>query len=166
MNNFHPLDTPESVMAMLQNMQLDDKAKLKLNRELANLTRRHFRAQIRAQRNAHDGSAYSPRSKRSARSGGMFTGLSRSLMTQVTAESFSVGFTGVPGIVARQHQEGANVGYGYRLKGWFNTQTNKWAGGTKKRGAYKLPQRVLVGWSPELQREVATIILKTMEPKQ
>ena len=165
-DNFYPLDTPESVANLLRSMQLSKKESLSLNRELANLARRHFRQQIRSQRNAHDGTAYAPRSKRSPRSGNMFTGLSRSLKTQITPESFAVGLTGEPGIVAKKHQEGENIGYGYRVKGWFNTQTNKWEGGTKKRGAYKLPQRVTIAWSPELTREVMTTILQKMEPQK
>lgn len=169
-SHFHELQATKSIADMLENISLNDKDKTQLNRNLANLVRKYFRHQIKAQRNVSDGSRYAPRSRKASKKDktfgkAMFTGLSKSLMTQADKDSFAVGFTGVAGIVARLHNEGAHVEYGYRIKSWFNNQTNRFVGGVKRQGVYKLPQRVMIGWNNELESLVMNEILKAMEPK-
>ncbi|MBD3611000.1 MAG: virion morphogenesis protein, partial [Hydrogenovibrio crunogenus] len=54
------ISSPQQIVDLLSNLKLDDKQKQKLNRDLANMARRHFRAQISAQK-AINGKSYPPR---------------------------------------------------------------------------------------------------------
>lgn len=180
MNNFTAIDNPEFLKDLLAGLTLTESEKKQLHRELANDTRKYFRKQIREQRDLVNNSRYAPRKRRPQhlelrdrvnfrtrikQENSMLTGFSKSLMTQADAQGFQVGFTGVVGKVAKLHNEGGNVGYGYRVKGWFNSKKNKWEGGLKRRGVYKMPRRTFIAWTKQLEQQIAHKILQRMEPK-
>lgn len=167
------IKTPDNLTTLLKNLDLDDKARLKLYKKLANHTRRFFREQIKAQRDV-DGKAYAPRKHRKVsvdKKGkaktkkNMLTGMSRNLKTQVSSDSFGVGLVGLEGHIAKIHNEGKSVVYTRRINGFFNSKTNRWEGGSKQKAAYTMPKRTMVGWTPVLQRQIAQIIFSEMKPK-
>ncbi|WP_028865189.1 phage virion morphogenesis protein [Psychromonas aquimarina] len=167
------IKTPEQLTALLKSLELDDKAKFEINRQLANHTRRFFRTQVRAQRDV-DGKSYAPRKRRKVSidnqgkaktKRNMLMGMSRNLKTEVSADAFSVGLVGLEGHIAKIHNEGKSVVYTRRINGFFNSKTNSWEGGRKQKAAYQMPKRTMVGWTPELQRQIAQIILSEMKPK-
>ena len=163
------IKTPENLVALMQGLALDDKAKLKLNIKLANHTRKTFREQVRAQRDV-DGRSYAPRSKRAVkkkkpRKKNMLTGFSRNLKTYATKDTFSVGLVGLEGHIASKHNEGKSVVYTRRINGFFNSKTNLWEGGEKgNKSVYKMPERKFIGWTKPLERQVAQMILEQMKP--
>ena len=168
------IKTPEQLITLLEQVPLKGKEKLKLNAELANHTRRFFRGQISAQRDI-DGKAYAPRKRRNSSINkhgkigtkkNMLLGMSRALKTEVTAESFSVGLTGLEGHIMKIHNEGKPVVFTRKINGWFNSKTNRWEGGNKHtKSAYKMPKRTAVGWTEKLKRELVQIIFKHMQPR-
>lgn len=167
------IKTPENLLTLLKSIELDDKARFQLNRKLANHTRRAFRGQIRAQRDI-DGKSYAPRKRRAVNidkqgkakvNRNMLMGMSRMLQTHVSSDSFSVGLAGLAGKIAKPHNEGKTVTYTRRMNGWFNSKTNQWEGGTKRKAAYTMPKRTMIGWTPELERQLVQIIFKEIQPK-
>lgn len=166
--------SPDQIVDLLKSLELSDSDKKKLNRNLANMSRRYFRAQIRAQRDI-DGKRYAPRKRRNvtlSKSGkvktnrNMLTGLSRMLMTAADADGFNVGLAGMAAKVGRIHNEGETVSFPRRMNGWFDSKSNSWKGGTKGTGRYKMPQRPFIGWSKDLVQKIQMEIIKHMEPKQ
>ena len=167
------IKTPEHLVTLLKSLDLDDKARFELNRKLANHTRRFFRSQVRAQRDI-DGKAYAPRKRRKVsidKQGkaktrrNMLMGMSRNLKTQVSSDAFGVGLVGLEGHIAQIHNEGKSVVYTRRIDGFFNSKTNSWEGGIKQKAAYQMPKRTMVGWTPELQRQILQIIFSEMKPE-
>ena len=167
------IKTPEQIQGLLESLTLSDKERYKLNVKLANLTRRFFRKQIAQQRDIY-GVKYKRRKKpantftnsgKHVKANNMFMGLSRMLQTQVSKDSLRVGLTGMSGIIARIHNEGETVSYTRRINGWFNKETNRWEGGIKSKGFYRMPKRTLIGWSDTLEQQIANEILTSMEPK-
>lgn len=165
------LTSPDQVVDLLQNMQLSDSDKNKLNRDLANKTRRFFRAQISAQKDLA-GKRYAPRKRRSvqlAKSGkiksnkNMLMGLSRMLQTESDANGFSVGLAGLAAKVGRVHNDGQTVTFPRRMNAWFDSKQNTWKGGTKGKGTYKMPQRPFIGWNKELIQSLQLDIINRME---
>lgn len=102
---------------------------------------------------------------RITRNGNMFTGLSSDLRTQVSSKDFSVGLSGMSGHIARTHNEGKTLSFTTRLNGWFNSKTRKWEGGREVKNYYQMPKRTMIGWTPELERQVVQIIFKEIQPK-
>ena len=167
------IKTPEHLIALVNSFELDDKAKFALNKKLANTTRKIFRSQIRAQRDI-DGKAYAPPKRRKVSidkqgkakvNKNMLMGLSRMLQTHVSSDSFSVGLSGLAGKIARTHNDGKTVTYTRRMNGWFNSKTNQWEGGTKRKAAYTMPKRTMIGWTPEIERQLAQIIFSEINLK-
>lgn len=167
------IKTPEGLVTLLKSLELDDKAKLALNKKLANTTRQQFRAQIRAQRDV-DGTPFAPRKRRKTsidKQGkaktkrNMLMGMSSNLKTEISADTFSVGLVGLEGHIAKIHNEGKSVVYTRRINGFFNKKTNSWEGGTKQKAAYTMPKRTMIGWNKELERKIAQIILSEIKPK-
>jgi hypothetical protein len=167
------IKTPEQLITLLEQVPLQGKQKFELNRVLANHTRKFFRGQIKSQRDV-DGKAYKPRKKRVnsinengkiASKRNMLMGMSRNLKTAVTSDSFSVGLAGLEGHIAEVHNEGKSVVYARRINGFFNNKTNLWKGGTKQKASYQMPKRTMVGWAPELQRELTQIIFQHIQPQ-
>lgn len=168
------IKTPQELITLLEQVPLKGKEKLKLNAELANHTRRFFRAQIRAQRDI-DGKAYAPRKRRQNRLNkngkvgtrtNMLLGMSRNLKTEISSDHFAVGLVGLEGHIMKIHNEGKSVVYTRKINGWFNSKTNRWEGGNKHtKSAYKMPKRTAVGWTEKLKRELAQIIFKHMQPR-
>lgn len=167
------IKTPEQLLSLLNNVNVTGKEKFELNKQLANHTRRFFRTQIRAQRDV-DGKAYAPRKRRATgvnKQGkipskrNMLMGMSRNLKTEVSDGEFSVGLVGLEGHIAQIHNEGKSVVYTRKIDGFFNSKTNSWEGGTKQKAAYQMPKRTLVGWTPELQKQLAHIMFQHMQPK-
>lgn len=168
------IKTPEELITLLEQVPLKGKEKLKLNAELANHTRRFFRAQISAQRDI-DGKAYAPKKRRQNKLNkkgkvgsrtNMLLGMSRNLKTEVSSDHFAVGLVGLEGHIAKIHNEGKSVVYTRKINGWFNSKTNRWEGGKKgNKAAYAMPKRTMVGWTEKLKRELAQIIFKHMQPR-
>lgn len=167
------IKTPEQLIALVNSFELDDKAKFALNRKLANTTRKIFRSQIRAQRDIN-GKAYAPPKRRKVKidkqgkakvNKNMLMGLSRMLQTHVSNDAFSVGLSGLAGKIATTHNEGKTVTYTRRMNGWFNSKTNQWEGGTKRKAAYTMPKRTMIGWTPEIERQLAQIIFSEINLK-
>lgn len=168
------ITTPEQIVGLLDNLQLDDKEKKKLNRDLANMARRHFRSQISAQKDIN-GKSYAPRKRRQASltstgklktNKNMLTGLSRMLKTQADADGFSVGLSGMASVVGKVHNEGQTVTFPRRINGWFDSKSNTWKGGTKRKGLYKMPKRPFIGWNKTLIQQIQIEIIKHMELKK
>ena len=168
------ISSPQQIVDLLANLKLDDKQKQKLNRDLANMARRHFRAQISAQKDIH-GKSYAPRKRRQAimtASGkvkinkNMLMGLSRMLQTQADADGFRVGLSGMAGVVGQIHNEGQSVTFPRRINGWFDSKANTWTGGTKRKGLYRMPKRPFIGWDKDLIKKIEMEIIKHMELKQ
>ncbi len=176
------LSNPEQLTALIDSLIMTAPEKFDLNRRLANRTRQYFREQIRKQRDI-DGNPYQGRTRRKievfSRSGqpekakltqnnkNMLMGLSRSLKTSVTDESFEVGVMGVLGGIGRAHNEGRGMTFTTRMKGFYNSKTNRWEGGVKVKSNYQMPKRTFIGWTPTLEREllamVNTDLLKNVE---
>lgn len=102
---------------------------------------------------------------RITRNNNMFTGLSNDLKTQISSKDFSVGLSGMSGHIARKHNEGKTISFTTRLNGWFNSKTRKWEGGREVKNYYQMPKRTMIGWTPELERELVQIIFKEMQSK-
>ncbi|WP_373020733.1 phage virion morphogenesis protein [Thiomicrorhabdus sp.] len=165
------IESPEEIVNLLQNLMLADGDKKKLNRNLANMVRRYFRAQIKSQKDIH-GKRYAPRKRRkvgftdkgrSKPNKNMLNGLSRMLMTASDADGFSVGLAGLAAKVGRVHNEGQVVTFPRRMNGWFDSKSNLWKGGIKGKGAYKMPQRPFIGWNKDLTTQISLEITKHME---
>ncbi len=166
------LTSPDELVDLLQNLQLSESDKKKLNNDLANKTRRYFRAQISAQKDLA-GKSYAPRKRRPitmAKSGkiksnkNMLMGLSRMLKTESDANGFSVGLAGLAAKVGRVHNDGQTVTFPKRMHGWFDSKTNTWKGGTKSKGTYTMPKRPFIGWNKELIQSLQLDIINSMEP--
>ena len=163
------LETPEQLVSMLDGLALSPAQQFELNRKLANRARQFFRGQIRKQRDV-DNNPYQGRTRRKKQELGdgvalntqnnknMLMGLSRGLKTAVSDDAFEVGLTGVPGKIARQHNEGQTLSFTTRLNGFYNSKTNQWEGGTRTKGNYRMPKRTLLGWTPSLERELMAMI--------
>lgn len=167
------IKTPEQLITLLEQVPLQGKQKFELNRVLANHTRKFFRGQIKSQRDV-DGKAYKPRKKRvnkTAKNGkisnkrNMLMGMSSNLKTQVGSDGFSVGLAGLAGHIADIHNEGKSVVYTRRINGFFNKKTNLWEGGTEQKVAYQMTKRTMLGWTPELQRDLTQIIFQHIQPQ-
>jgi len=167
------IKTPEHLITLLKSLDLNDKEKFALNKKLANTTRQQFRAQIRAQKDV-DGKPYAPRKRRKTTidkqgkaktKGNMLMGMSRNLKTQVSNDAFSVGLVGLEGHIAEIHNQGKSVVYTRRINGFFNSKTNSWEGGSKRKAAYQMPERKMIGWNKALERKIAQIILNEIKPK-
>jgi len=168
------ISTPEMIQQLLNDLSLPAAEKKKLNRELSNDTRRFFRNQINSQKDI-EGNAYAPRKRRNVQIGdnskarvnrNMLTGLSRMLIAKSDESGFSVGLAGLAGQIAKTHNEGKTVTYTRRMNGWFNSKKNKWEGGIKRKAAYRMPKRTMIGWTERLERQIAHKILQRMEPKK
>jgi len=166
------IKTPEHLMDMLASLQLTSAKQKQLNKELASDTRNFFRGQIKKQSDIN-GTSYAPRKRRAERerigmkkvNRNMLTGLSRMLMPQSDENGFSVGIAGVAGKIAKKHNEGQAISYTTRMNGWFNSKTNRWEGGIKRKAAYRMPKRTFIGWTPKLEQQIAHKIMQHMEPK-
>lgn len=174
------IKAPEDIVTMLQNLTLTDKERFDLHRRLANKTRKFFRGQITAQRDI-DGKPFAPRKRRKTgyvdkktgkfirrgnleQRGNMLMGFSRMLKTQVGKDGFAVGVASFAEI-AKRHNEGKAITFSTRIKGWFNSKTNKWEGGRKAQLSYRMPKRTFIGWTKELEVMIAHDIYQKMEPK-
>lgn len=175
----YQIKTPEDVTRLLQGLKLSDQQKLKLYKDLANNTRKFFRGQIKQQRDIH-GIPYAPRRRRKPlyvfqgkkifrqskdQRRNMLSGISKMLMTQVDSNGFQVGLGGVPGLIAKVHNEGEKVFVPTRMNGWFNRKNNRWEGGRKSQLGVRMPKRTFIGWTPKLEQEAVSIILQALEPK-
>ncbi|PMM25588.1 phage virion morphogenesis protein [Vibrio lentus] len=183
-NNFDfsaiKLDTPEQLTQMVDSLVLQAKERFNLNRRMANRTRQYFRQKIREQRDIY-GNQYQPRRKRvttrkyhdidgksfslvrnTINNKNMLLGLSRSLKTYVTDDSFEVGLTGVAAAIGRKHNEGSSVEFTTRVNGFYNSRTGKWEGGVKTKGNYEMPKRTFIGWTPELEKELLAMAAEAL----
>lgn len=167
------LTNPDQLTAAINNLAITGPEKLDLNRRMANRARQYFREQVRKQRDI-DGNPYQSRTRRKIstiyRDGqeknalntqsnkNMLTGLSRALKTSVNETSFEVGVTGVLGNIGKTHNEGLQMSFTTRMKGFYNSKTNQWEGGTKVKGNYRLPKRTFIGWTPALERELLAML--------
>lgn len=163
------LATPEQLVSMLDGLALSPAQQFELNRKLANRARQFFRGQIHQQRDV-DNNPYQERTRRKKQeiykgvalntqnNKNMLMGLSRALKTSVSDDAFEVGLTGVAGKIARQHNEGQTLSFTTQLKGFYNSKTNQWEGGTRTKGNYRMPKRTLIGWAPSLERELMVMI--------
>ena len=176
------LENPEQLSSMLEGLALSPAQQFELNRKLANRARQFFRGQISKQRDI-DNNPYQARRKRkvsivsrgmrgkhgtkhqynkvarnTVNNKNMLLGLSRALKTVVSDDAFKVELTGVPGKIARQHNEGQTLSFTTRLNGFYNSKTNQWEGGTRTKGNYRMPKRTLLGWTPTLERELMAMI--------
>ncbi len=167
------MSNPEQLTSAINSLIMSDDNKFKLNRLLANRTRQYFRAQIRQQRDI-DGNPYQSRTRRKistkVKSGAkekvhntqnnknMLMGISRALKTEVTKDNFEVGVAGVLGNIGRVHNEGREMSFTTRMKGFYNSKTNQWEGGTKVKGNYRMPKRTFIGWTPALERELLAML--------
>lgn len=171
------IKTPERIQSLLNELTLSPKERKALHIELANDTRQFFRGQIRKQRDIH-GTPYAPRRRRKPayvvngkkvyrqnleQRRNMLTGLGRMLMTQADESGFSVGLGGLAGKIAQVHNEGQAVTYTTRMNAWFNSQTNRWEGGRKSQQAYRMPERTFIGWTKDLEQQIAHKIYQRME---
>lgn len=165
--------TPAQLVTLLGQVSLQGKDKFELNRQLANHTRRFFRAQISAQRDINN-TPYAPKKRRATvnsrgkvpNKNNMLMGMSRNLKTHIDEDEFHVGLAGLEGHIAKIHNEGKSVVYMRKINGWFNTKTNLWENGNKDtKSAYLMPKRTIVGWTPELQRQLTQIIIPYLQPK-
>lgn len=174
------IKTPEHLENMLQDLVLTDKQRFELNRKLANQTRKFFRGQIKAQRDI-DGKKFVPRSKRKTsyvdkqtgkfirrgsleQRANMLTGFSRMLKTEVSNNGYAVGVASF-GEIAKKHNEGRAITFSTRIRGFFNSKTNRWEGGRKSHLSYRMPKRTFIGWTPALEAQIEQTIFQTMEPK-
>ncbi|OCH43712.1 phage virion morphogenesis protein [Aliivibrio fischeri] len=167
------MTNPEQLTAAINSLVMSDDKKIELNRLLANKTRQYFRGQIRKQRDI-DGNPYQSRTRRkistqykagdkeeiklTQNNRNMLMGLSRALKTSVSKEDFEVGVTGVLGRIGRQHNEGQTLSFTTRMRGFYNSKTNQWEGGTKVKGNYQMPKRTFIGWTPTLERELLAMV--------
>lgn len=174
------LRTPEQLVATLKTLAMPAKEKMVLNRKLANMARQYFREQIRDQRDVLTGKAYLPRTTRpnkwrklrdsntaqmvsaNKRARIMFSGISKQLRAYPEQDGFRVGLEGLLGKIGMVHNEGQMVEFSYRMHGFFNKKTNKWQGGRKQTGYYKMPERPFLGWNDELIRKLENEILSHM----
>lgn len=167
------LSTPEQLVATMKTLTMPAKEKMALNRKLANMARKYFRAQIREQRDVLTDKAYLPRSTKtnkwerlkqanSKRARLMFTGISRELRAYPEQDGFRVGLEGLMGKIGMVHNEGGMVEFSYRMHGFFNSKTKKWQGGQKQTGYYEMPERPFLGWNDELIRQLENEILSHM----
>lgn len=156
------LSNPDAINDLVLGLTMDASAKFDLNRRMANRARQFFRQQIRAQRDI-DGDPYVPRTRRKTalesakKRGDMFTGLSRSLRTQVDKNGFAVGLQGLAGHIAKQHNQGATLSFTTKVNGYFDSRTGQWQGRSVKHH-YSLPKRTFLGWTPALERELLGMI--------
>ncbi len=174
------IKTPEHLESLLKSIQIEPKAQKKLNRDLANHVRKYFRGQIRKQRDIHN-IPYAPKRRRKPmyityygkkiyrqskdQRRNMLSGLSKMLFAQSDQDGFSVGLAGVPAIIAKTHNDGEAVTYTTRMNGWFNKNTKKWEGGRKSHFSYRMPKRTFIGWTTELEQQIAHSIMQYMEPE-
>lgn len=174
------LYSPKPLTDMLEGAALSPTQKIALNRMLANHARKFFRGQIRQQRDI-DGAPYQPRSTKlrtrsrlaqkevinTNSSRNMLAGLSRSLRTQADAAGFEVGLTGIAAKIGREHNDGATLSFATRVKGFYDTRTNKWGGGRLQKRNYRMAKRTFIGWTPTLERELMSMmraeLLKNVE---
>lgn len=161
------LETPEQLTQVIESLIMSAKDKFDLNRRMANRARQFFRQKIRKQRDIYS-NPYQPRRLRKVERKGwgnelmlttvenknMLLGLSRSLKTSVTSESFAVGLAGVAGAIGKQHNEGQSIQFTTKVHGFYNSKTSRWEGGVNTVGNYKMPKRTFIGWTPELEREL------------
>lgn len=180
------LSTPEQLVATMKTLTMPAKEKMALNRKLANMARKYFRAQIREQRDVLTDKAYLPRKRgkidgwtgqrfnfktldgkrtsamASKRARLMFSGISRELRAYPEQDGFRVGLEGLMGKIGMVHNEGGMVEFSYRMHGFFNSKTKKWQGGQKQTGYYEMPERPFLGWNDELIRQLENEILSHM----
>ncbi|NOI31886.1 phage virion morphogenesis protein [Vibrio coralliilyticus] len=183
-NNFDfsaiKLDTPEQLTQVVESLVLQATERFDLNRRMANRTRQYFRQKIREQRDIY-GNQYQSRRKRittkvykdidgtqydlarnTANNKNMLLGLSRSLRTYVTDDSFAVGLTGVAAAIGREHNEGSSISFTTRVNGFYNSKTGRWEGGVMTKRNYKMPQRIFIGWTPELEKELLAMAVEAL----
>ncbi|BBN59318.1 phage virion morphogenesis protein [Hydrogenovibrio marinus] len=167
------ISTPEQVLQLLKSVDLPASERKKLNRDLANTTRRYFHEQIREQKDIY-GKSYKPRRKRkyeASKSGkvhsrlSMFLGFSRMMKAMSDENGFEVGLAGLAGKIAKVHNDGETVTLPTRMHGWFNSKTNQWEGGVKRKMQVRMPERTFIGWTQELEKQITTKIIKAMEIK-
>ncbi|MDD9154943.1 phage virion morphogenesis protein [Aliivibrio sp. S4TY2] len=161
------LTSPEQLSHAINNLLLTDAEAFELNRRLANRSRQFFRQQIRQQRDI-DGKAYKKRARRKITldsktkkakdNKNMLLGFGRALRTRVSKDDFEVGLAGVVGNMAKVHNEGKSVSFTTRVKGYYNSNTSRWEGGTAVKRNYKMPKRTIIGWTPSFERELLAMV--------
>lgn len=161
------LTNPEQLTTVLNSLVMDASERFELNKKLANHSRQYFRDQIRKQQDI-DGHAYHARktkritldrkTQKVKSNKNMLTGFSRALRTQVTDRAFEVGIAGVAGNMAKVHNNGLGVTFTKRAKGFYNSRTSRWEGGTRVKDNYTMTKRTLIGWTPSLERELLAMI--------
>jgi len=172
------LDSPEQLTQIVESLVLDATAKYNLNKRMANRARQFFRQQIRRQRDIDDNPYQARRSRKATmvtqgvrgkhgekhkrvkialntvNNKSMMLGFMKAMRTQVSDKGFAVGIQGVAGKIAREHNEGATMSFTTRVNGFYNSKTGRWEGGVQTKRNYEMPQRTLIGWTPELEREL------------
>ncbi|WED23518.1 phage virion morphogenesis protein [Vibrio sp. JC009] len=169
------LTSPDQLTQLVESLVLTASEKFDLNRRMANRARQFFRQQIRAQRDI-DNNPYQSRTRRkkvaltnnreaqhTVNNKNMLMGFSRSLRTRVTEDDFEVGLKGVAGLVAREHNEGSQISFTPRMKGFFNSKAGRWEGGTLTKRNYRMPKRTFIGWTPALERELIAMAAEHFE---
>lgn len=164
------LRTPEQLTQVIEHLVMTASDKLDLNRRMANHARQFFRAQIRAQRDI-DNNPYQSRTRRkrvelskglaaqnTVNNKNMLMGISKALRTQADDKSFEVGLSGVAGRIGQEHNQGSQLSFTTQVKGFFDSRTGRWQGGLRVKHNYQMPQRTFIGWTPELERELLTIV--------
>ncbi|MUJ39101.1 phage virion morphogenesis protein [Aliivibrio fischeri] len=161
------LSSPEQLTSIIDGLLLSEAEQFDLNRRLANRSRQYFRSQIRLQRDI-EGRSYQKRARRKITldskthkakdNKNMLMGFSRALKTQVNDKGFEVGLAGVVGNMARDHNEGRTLSFTTRAKGYYNSRTSRWKGGTKVKQFYQMPKRTFIGWTPALERELLAMV--------
>lgn len=171
------IKTPEHLVSLFQELPLNSKEKQDLTKDLANITRRFFRNQIRQQKDIHH-VPFAPRRRKKlrvklnngkayfqtrAKADRLFANLGKKMRTTSSSSGFESGWSGKYGAVGKLHNEGATIPYKTRMGGWFDEKSQRWRGGTEKTGFYALPKREFIGWTPELEQVIAHKILSKME---
>ncbi|PJC85298.1 virion morphogenesis protein [Vibrio sp. HA2012] len=160
------LRTPEQLTHVVESLTLTATEKLGLNRRMANHARQFFRAQIRAQRDI-DNNPYQSRTRRkrvelsrglvaqnTVNNKNMLMGLSKALRTRADDKSFEVGLAGIAGRIGQEHNQGSQLSFTTRVRGFFDSKTGRWEGGLRTKRNYQMPKRTFIGWTPELEREL------------
>lgn len=161
------LKSPEQLTIALNSLILAPAKKTDLNKRLANRSRQYFRAQIKSQRDI-DGNSYPARKRRkitldsktqkAKNNKNMLMGFGRSLKTQISEDSFEVGLSGPTANMAKDHNDGRGVSFTTHVKGFYNSKTSQWEGGTKVQRSYKMTKRTFIGWTPALERELLAMV--------